>query len=92
MLCSNDSDQLYDTFGLVFNIFGDPKEKRSKEKLERLVTLNLNVDEESELYLTNSEEILDEPMKRNEKLKLVDEYFRTNASIIHQSPFNEEAV
>ena len=31
-------------------------------------------------------------MKRNEELKLVDEYFCTNAPIIHQSPFNEEAV
>ena len=92
MLCSNDSDQLYDTFGLVLNIFGDPNEKRSKEKLESLMTLDLNDDEENELFLTNSEEILDEPMKRNEELKVVDEYFRTNASIIHQSPFNEEAV
>ena len=56
------------------------------------MTPNLNVDEESEWFLTNSEEILDEPMKRNEELKVVDEYFRTNAPIIHQSPFNEEAV
>ena len=64
----------------------------SKEKLERLVTLDFNVDEESELLLTNSEEILDEPMKRNEELKVVGEYFRTNAPILHQSPFNEEAV
>ena len=92
MLCSKDSDQLYDTFGLVLNIFGDPTPSPSKEKLERLVTLDLNVHEENELFLTNSEEILDEPMKRNEKLKVVDEYFRTNAPIIHQSPFNEEAV
>ena len=92
MLCSNDSDQLYDTFGLILNIFGDPNEKRLKEKLKRLVTLDLNVDEESELFLTNNEEIFDEPMKKNEELKVVDEYFRTNAPIIHQSPFNEEAV
>ena len=50
MLCSNDSDQLYDTFGLVLNIFCDSNEKRSKEKLERLVTLDLNVDEENKLF------------------------------------------
>ena len=49
MLCSNDSAQLYDTFGLIFNIFDDPNEKMSKEKLERLVTLDLNVNEKSEL-------------------------------------------
>ena len=92
MLCSNDSDQLYDTFGLVLNIFGDAKEKRLKEKLERLVTLDLNFDEENELFLTNNEEILDEPMKRNRELQAVDQYFRTNAPIIHQSPFNEETI
>ena len=92
MLCSNDSDRLYDTFGLVLDIFGDAKEKRLKEKLERLVTLDLNVDEENELVLTNNEKILDEPMKRNQELQVVDQYFRTNAPIIHQSPFNEETV
>ena len=49
MLCSNDSDQLYDTFGLVLNIFGNPN-KRLKEKLESLMTLDLNVNEKSELF------------------------------------------
>ncbi|CAF4476468.1 unnamed protein product, partial [Rotaria magnacalcarata] len=46
MLSSDDINQLYDTLGLVINIFGDPNEQNAKEKLDRICSLKLNIDEE----------------------------------------------
>ena len=83
---------IYDVPGLVINIFGDPHEGKSKEKLDKTLTLQLNVDDESQLVLKNSKKIFKIVKRKKEELRLVDEYFRSNIPIIHQSPFNVEAV
>ena len=64
ILCGNDINQLYNALGLVINIFGDPHEVKSKEKLDKMLALQLNVDEESELMLKNSKKYLRELRKR----------------------------
>ncbi|CAF1372222.1 unnamed protein product, partial [Rotaria sordida] len=92
MLCSNDINQLYDTLGLVIDIFGDPNEQNAKKKLDRIGSLQLNVDEESESVLKDFDNIFKTAEKKEEVLKLVDEYFDSNEPIIHQSPFNKEAI
>ncbi|CAF3159980.1 unnamed protein product [Rotaria socialis] len=92
MLCSNDIEQLYDTLGQMINIFGDPNEKNAREKLEQMVSLDLNVDEESASMLKNGKKIFKQARRKKDELGLVDEYLRSNAPIIHQSPFNKEAI
>ncbi|CAF1408549.1 unnamed protein product [Rotaria magnacalcarata] len=92
MLCSDDINQLYDTLGLVINIFGDPNEQNAKEKLDRICSLKLNVDEESESVLKDFDKIFRTAEVNEEELKLVDEYFESDEPIIHQSPFNKEAI
>jgi hypothetical protein len=92
ILCCNDMKQLYDILGLVIYIFGDRNEQNAKEKFERLVSLQLDVDEESATMLMDKKKIFKQAKNQNEELRLVDEYFRANIPIIHQSPFNEEAI
>jgi len=92
ILCGNDMKELYDILGSVINIFGDPNEQNAKENFERLLSLELNVDEESVSMLTDDKKIFETAKQENEQLRLVDEYFRSNTPIIHQSPFNEEAI
>ena len=92
ILCGNNMKELYDILGLVINIFGDPNEQNAKEKFERLIALELNVDQESVSILTADKEIFQMAKEKNKELKLVDEYFRSNTPIIHQSPFNQEAI
>jgi hypothetical protein len=92
ILCGNNLRQLYDILGIVIDIFGDPYEQNAKEKFEKMLSLELDVDEESVTMLSDSKEILKEAKKKNNELKIVDEYFRSNTAIIHQSPFNKEAI
>ena len=92
MLCCNDINQLYDTLGLVINIFGDPDELNAQRRLHRICSFRLNVDEESESLLKDVKKILKTAKKKEEQLKLVDEYFESHEPIIHQSPFNKEAI
>ncbi|CAF2927464.1 unnamed protein product [Rotaria sp. Silwood2] len=92
MLCSNDINQLYDTLGLVIDIFGDPNEQNAKRKVDQICSLKLNVDEESESVLKDFDNIFRIAEKKEEELKLVDEYFDSDEAIIHQSPFNKQAV
>ncbi|CAF4443150.1 unnamed protein product [Rotaria sp. Silwood2] len=51
-----------------------------------------NIDEESVTLLSDHKKTLKEAKKENDKLKVVDEYFRSSTAIIHQSPFNIEAI
>ncbi|CAF4396090.1 unnamed protein product [Didymodactylos carnosus] len=51
-----------------------------------------NVDKESVLLLTNDKKIFKKAKKKKDELKAVDEYFRSSTAVIHQSPFNEEAI
>jgi hypothetical protein len=92
ILCGHDIKQLYDIFGSVISIFGDPDEQNAKKKFEQLVSLQLDVDEESASMLRNDKKIFKKAKKENDELRMVDEYLRSNAPIIHQSPFNEEAI
>jgi hypothetical protein len=92
ILCGNDIKQLYDTLGLVINIFGDPNEQNAKEKFEEMLSFQLNVDEESVSMLMDRKKIFKKAKKNNDELRIVDEYFRSNTPIIHQSPFNQEAI
>lgn len=92
MLCCEDINQLYDTLGLVIDIFGNPNEQNARKKLDRISSLQLNVDEESESMLRDVKKIFKTAKKNNEELKLVDDYFESNEPIIHQSPFNKEAI
>jgi len=92
ILCGNNLNQLYDILGLVIDIFGDPHEQNAKEKYEKILSLELDVDEESVTLLSDGAQILKEAKKKNNELKIVDEYFRSNTPIIHQSPFNKEAI
>lgn len=92
ILCSRDIDELYDILGLIIDIFGDPDEKNSTEKIEKMMKLKLNVDDESESMLRNRKKIFKKAKKKSDELKLVDEYLRSNTPIIHQSPFNKEAI
>jgi hypothetical protein len=92
ILCGNDIKQLYDILGTVINIFGHPNEQNAKEKFQQMCSLQLDVDEESVTMLTNRKKIFKKAKKYNEELRLVDEYFRSNVPIIHQSPFNQEAI
>ncbi|CAF3131161.1 unnamed protein product [Rotaria sp. Silwood2] len=48
--------------------------------------------EESVTLLSDHKKTLKEAKKENDKLKVVDEYFRSSTAIIHQSPFNIEAI
>jgi hypothetical protein len=72
----------------VIDIFGDPNEQNAEEKFEKMLSLELDIDEESVTMLSHPKEILKEAKKKNDKLKIVDEYFRSNSPIIHQLPFN----
>ncbi|CAF2867711.1 unnamed protein product [Rotaria sp. Silwood2] len=92
MQCSNDIDQLYDTLGMVINIFDGTNEQNGKEKLERISSIALNVDEESKTMLKDGKKSFKEVRKSNDELRLVDEYFHSSIPIIHQSPFNKEAI
>ena len=92
ILCGNNLNQLYDILGLVIDIFGDPYEQNAQKKFEKMLSLELDVDEESATLLSQPKEILKEAKKKNDELKIVDEYFRSNSPIIHQSPFNTEAI
>ncbi|CAF1504788.1 unnamed protein product [Adineta ricciae] len=92
ILCDNDINRLYETLGSVVNVFGDPNEKDAQQKFQQMHSLLFNVDEESAALLSDKRKILKEAKRRNEELIIVDEYFRTSAPIIHQSPFNREAI
>jgi hypothetical protein len=92
ILCGNNLEQLYDILGLVINIFGDPNEQSADEKFKEMLSLELDIDEDSVKLLSDRDKILEEAKKENEQLKAVDEYFRSNTPIIHQSPFNQEAI
>jgi hypothetical protein len=92
ILCGNDMKQLYDVLGSVINIFGDPNEQNAEEKFERMLSLQLNVDDESLSMLSDDKKIFKEAKEKNDELRVVDEYFRFNVPIIHQSPFNKEAI
>jgi hypothetical protein len=92
ILCGNNLNQLYDILGLIINIFGDPDEQNAKEKFEELLSLKIDIDEESVTLLSDHEKTLKEAKKENDKLRVVDEYFRSSTAIIHQSPFNVEAI
>ena len=75
MLCSNDINQLYDTLGLVIDVSSDPAQQRAEENLEKLMSLQLNVDEESESTLKDGKKISKRVKKQNDELEIVDEYF-----------------
>ena len=92
ILCGNDINQLYDTLGSVISIFGDPNEQNTKENFKQMLSLLLIVDEESAAVLSDRKKIFKEAKERNEKLRFVDEYLRSSTTIIHQSPFNVEAI
>ncbi|CAF1118318.1 unnamed protein product [Rotaria sordida] len=92
ILCSNDIEQLYDILGSVINIFGDPNEQKAKEKLNKMLAFEFNVDEESESMLKDGKKIFQEAKEMDDELRVVDEYLRSNTPIIHQSPFNKEAI
>lgn len=92
ILCNDDIDLVYDLLGLVMNIFGDPNEQAAQEKLDRMFELELNADEESEAIMKDGEKIFEEAKRKKDELQLVDEYLRSNIPIIHQSPFNKEAI
>lgn len=92
ILCSHNINELYDILGLIVSIFGDPTEEKAKEKMEQLLLFQLNVDEKSEKVLSNSKKIFKKAKKKEEEFKEVDEYLRSNVPIIHQSPFNKEAI
>ena len=64
MLCCNDINQLYDTLGLVINIFGDPDELNAQRRLHRICSFRLNVDEESESLLKDVKKILKTAKKK----------------------------
>jgi hypothetical protein len=57
ILCGNDIKQLYDILGSIINIFGDPNEQNAKEIFQRMISLQLNVDEESVSMLSNGKKI-----------------------------------
>ena len=76
----------------MIDIFGDQNEQNAKEKFDKLVALQLDVNEETVTLLSDCKQILKEAKKQNDELKIVDEYFRSNTPIIHQSPFNKEAI
>jgi hypothetical protein len=84
--------QLYDVLGSIINIFGDPNEQNAEEKFERMLSLQLNVDDESVSILSDHKKIFQEAKEKNNELRVVDEYFRFNVPIIHQSPFNKKAI
>ncbi len=92
ILCDNDINRLYETLGAVISIFGDPDEKNAQQKFEQMLSLLLNIDEKSAEILSDKKKILKQAKKRDEELRIVDEYFRSSAPIIHQSPFNKEAI
>ncbi|CAF2096636.1 unnamed protein product [Rotaria magnacalcarata] len=92
ILCNNHINELFDILGMIINIFGDPNEQNAKQKLEELLLLQLNVDQESELMLKDGKKIFKKAKKMRDKLNEVDEYLRSNTPIIHQSPFNKEAI
>ena len=92
ILCGNDMEQLYNTLGTVIKIFGDPNEQKAKEIFEKMSSLQLDADEETVLMLKDDEKIFKEAEEDEEDLKLVDEYLHSNTPIIHQSPFNREAI
>ena len=92
ILCGNDMKQLYDVLGSVINIFGDPNEQNAHEKFQQMLSLQLNVDDESVSMLSDVKEIFKNAKTNKEELRVVDEYFRFSVPIIHQSPFNKEAI
>ena len=91
ILCSNDLKQFYDILGSLVNIFGNPNEKNAKQKFEDILSLQMNVDEESATMLKDRKKIFEEA-EADDQFKTVDEYLRSNSPIIHQSPFNIEAI
>ena len=91
-LCSDNMKQLYDMLGCIISIFGDPDESHAMDILERMLSSELMVDKESISMLTDTEKIMKEAEEKEEELKIVDEYFCSHLPIIHQSPFNKEAV
>ncbi|CAF1061264.1 unnamed protein product [Rotaria sordida] len=61
------------------------------EVLKKTVA-DYHIDEESVTLLFDHKKTLKEAKKENDKLRVVDEYFRSSTAIIHQSPFNVEAI
>ncbi|CAF1135500.1 unnamed protein product [Adineta ricciae] len=92
LLCSNDIKQLYDIFGSLVDIFGDPNEQNAKQKFDQLVSFQFDIDEESMAELTDTEKIFEAAKERKDELIVVDEYLRSSGPIIHYSPFNREAI
>ena len=91
ILCETELTKMYEILGSLVSIFGDPSNKRAEQDLKRLVADRLAVDADSVSALTDSERIFTEANQMREELEMVDEYFRSSAAIIHQSPFNREA-
>jgi hypothetical protein len=92
ILCETDMKRMYGILGSLVSIFGDPNNKHAANDLELLLAEQLHVDEESHSVLTDAERIFSEAKKMDDELSLVDEYFRSNSAIIHESPFNREAI
>ena len=92
ILCETEMKKMYDLLSSIVSIFGDPTNKDAEEELKQLRAQQLGVDEESVSKLTDSDTIFTEAHQMREKLEEVDEYFRSSAAIIHQSPFNREAI
>ena len=92
ILCEIEMGKMYDILGSLVNIFGEPQNRNAANDFELLFVQQLLVDEESHSVLTDTERIFSEAKKMDEELSLVDEYFRSNSAIIHESPFNKEAI
>lgn len=91
ILCGNDLEELFNLLGLLIDIFGDPNEQNAKAKFDRLLVRELNVDDQSTTMLKDGDKIFNY-VEKDDDLLLVDEYLRASTPIIHQSPFNIEAI
>lgn len=92
LICETEMKKMYEMLSLVVHIFGNPKNGQATEDLQRLLIQNLNVDEESRSSLTDGEKYFSPGDELKEELELIDEYFQSSTAIIHQSPFNREAI
>lgn len=92
LLSETDIKRIYELLSSFLNIFGDPKNKEANEDLQRLLNQRLNIDEESRSSLTDNETLFSPNKELKEELELIDEYFHSSTPIIHQSPFNREAI
>lgn len=92
LICGTEMKEMYQLLRSLVSIFGDPDNQEANEELQRLLAQQLDVDEESRSSLTDSEKLFSPSEELKEELQLIDEYFQSSTAIIHQSPFNREAV